>query len=133
MRRRRLERAGAGSQGATTVELAVAAPLLAAFALALVGVVLLGSDQVLVQGAAREGAREAALSGDPARAAEAARATLPKDRRATVRVEWSAADRVRVHVRLPGRLLPATGVEVTATAVAAVEPGPPPAPSGAGA
>jgi len=117
--------------GAATVELAVAAPLLAAFTVALAGVVLLGSDYVLVQGSAREGAREAALSGDARRAADAARAALPGDREATVRVEHPSPGRVRVEVRLPARLLPASDVEIAAAAVAAVEPGAAPPPEGA--
>jgi Flp pilus assembly protein TadG len=123
-------RAIRGREGATTVELAVVAPLLAAFTVTLAGIVLLGSDYALVQGSAREGAREAALSGDPGRAVAAARAALPDDRAATVRIDHPGPGRVRVEVRLPARLVPATRLEITAAAVAAVEPGPPPSPEG---
>jgi hypothetical protein len=114
-----------------TVELAVVAPLLAAFTVTLAGIVLLGGDYALVQSSAREGAREAALSGDPARAVAAARAALPTDRVATVRVGHPDPGRVRVEVRLPARLVPATRFEITAAAVAAIEPGPPPPPEAA--
>jgi hypothetical protein len=117
-------------RGSATVELAAAVPMLAAITLALVGVVALASDQVMVQGAAREGAREAAVSGDPARAVAAARAALPAGWRATVRVTHPTPGRVRVEVRLPARLAPGPGVTLAAAAVAAVEPGPAPAPEG---
>jgi TadE-like protein len=59
-------------RGSATVELAAAIPLLVAVTLAMVGVVGIARDQVLAQGAAREGAREAAVGGDRARAAAAA-------------------------------------------------------------
>jgi Flp pilus assembly protein TadG len=123
---------GDGRQrGAVTVELAAAIPLLVAITLALVGVVVLASDQVLVQGAAREGAREAAISGDTARAVAAARSALPPRRGATVSVVRLTPDRVKVEIRMPARLVPGPGVTLAATAVAAVEPGPAPDPVGA--
>jgi hypothetical protein len=117
--------------GSATVELAAAIPLLVAVTLAMVGVLGLARDQVLAQGAAREGAREAAIGGDAARASAAARAALPHGRPARVTVAAAGPDRVRVSVELPVRLPfgvhpPAVG----ATAVAAREPGPPPAPAG---
>jgi TadE-like protein len=115
--------------GSATVELAAAIPLLVAVTLAMVGVIGLARDQVLAQGAAREAAREAAMGGDPARAAAAARAALPSGRPATVTVA-AGPDRVRVVVGLPVKLpFGARPVMVSATAVAALEPGPPPAPS----
>jgi Flp pilus assembly protein TadG len=117
--------------GSATVELAAAIPLLVAITLAMVGVIGLARDQVLAQGAAREAAREAAMGGDPARAAAAARAALPSGRPATVTVAAAGPGRVRVVVGLPVKLpFGARPVVVSATAVAAVEPGPPPAPSG---
>jgi hypothetical protein len=117
--------------GSATVELAAAIPLLVAVTLAMVGVIGLARDQVLAQGAAREAAREAAMGGDPARAAAAARAALPSGRPATVTIAAAAPGRVRVVVGLPvGLPFGVRPVMVSASAVAAVEPGPPPAPSG---
>jgi hypothetical protein len=116
--------------GSATVELAAAIPLLVAVTLAMVGVIGLARDQVLAQGAAREAAREAAMGGDPARAAAAARAALPSGRPATVTVAAAGPDRVRVVVGLPVKLpFGVRPVVVSASAVAALEPGPPPAPS----
>jgi TadE-like protein len=115
--------------GSATVELAAAIPLLVAVTLAMVGVLGLARDLVLAQGAAREGAREAAIGGDAARASMAARAALPPGRPARVTVATAGPDRVRVSVELPVRL--PFGVRppaVSATAVAAREPGPPPTP-----
>ena len=121
---------GRGRQaGSATVELAAAIPLLVAVALAMVGLLGLARDQVLAQGAAREGAREAAIGGDPVRAAVAARAALPGDRAVRVAVGRAGPDRVRVRVELRARLpFGVPSVPVRATAVAAVEPGPPPPP-----
>lgn len=116
--------------GSATVELAAAIPLLVAVTLAMVGVIGLARDQVLAQGAAREAAREAAMGGDPARAAAAARAALPAGRRATVTVAAAGPGRISVVVGLPVRLpFGVRPVVVSASAVAALEPGPPPAPS----
>ena len=67
----------AGAEGSVTVELAAAIPLLVAVTLAMVGLLGLARDQVLAQGAAREGARQAAIGGDRASAVAAARAALP--------------------------------------------------------
>jgi Flp pilus assembly protein TadG len=117
--------------GSATVELAAAIPLLIAVTFGMIGLIGVARDQVLVQGAAREGAREAALSGDPGRAMAATRAALPAGRPAAVHVTAPSGGRVRVEVELPARLLPTLPpVRVRASAVAAVEPGPPPAPSG---
>ena len=116
--------------GSATVELAAAIPLLVAVTLAMVGVIGLARDQVLAQGAAREGAREASMGGDPARAAAAARAALPSGRPARIAVATAGPSRVRVVVGLPVRLpFGVRPVVVSASAVAALEPGPPPAPS----
>jgi Flp pilus assembly protein TadG len=116
--------------GSATVELAAAIPLLVAVTLAMVGLLGLARDQVLVQGAAREGAREAAIGGDPVRAAAAARAALPGDRTARVAVGDAGPGRVRVRVELRARLpFGVPLVPVRASAVAAVEPGPPPPPA----
>ncbi|HEX8929248.1 MAG TPA: TadE family type IV pilus minor pilin [Actinomycetota bacterium] len=115
--------------GSATVELAAAIPLLVAVTLAMVGVIGLARDQVLAHGAAREAAREAALGGDPASAAAAARAALPSGRPARITVAIAGPNRVRVVVGLPVKLpFGAAPVVVRATAAAALEPGPPPAP-----
>jgi hypothetical protein len=53
-----------GERGQAAVELALALPLLAGLALALLQVGLVVRDQVLVTHAAREAAREAAVSAD---------------------------------------------------------------------
>jgi hypothetical protein len=134
--RSRIRRTGASLEpdaGSATVELAAAIPLLVAITLAMVGVIGLARDQVLAQGAAREAAREAAMGGDPARAAAAARAALPSGRAARVDVAPAGPNHVRVVVGLPVQLpFGAPSVAVTATAAAALEPGPPPAPSDSG-
>lgn len=59
-------------RGQAAVELALVLPLVAALALALLQVALVGRDQVLVTHAAREAAREAAVSSDPGRPRQAA-------------------------------------------------------------
>jgi TadE-like protein len=116
--------------GSVTVELAAAIPLLVAVTLAMVGILGLARDQVLAQGAAREGAREAAIGGDDTRASAAARAALPPGRAANVTVVAAGPHRVRVSVELPvGLPFGARPVVVRATVVAAREPGPAPPPA----
>jgi hypothetical protein len=110
--------------GALTVELAMALPLLAAFTVALSGVILLARDVVMAQGAAREGARAAAMSGDRSDAAAAARAALPASRHAQVNVSRPQRDRILVEVRLPVPLPYVRRLAVSAEAVAAVERNP---------
>jgi len=114
-----------------TVELVGVIPLLVAVTLAMVGLIAVARDQVLAQGAAREGAREAALGSDEARAVSAARAALPAGRAATVIVVAAGPDRVRVRVELEVRLLfGVPPVTVRAEGVALREPGLPPQPAG---
>jgi Flp pilus assembly protein TadG len=62
----------AGPRGSAAVELALVLPLALTAALALLQVGLLAKDALLVEQAAREGAREAAVSTDAARVREAA-------------------------------------------------------------
>ena len=114
--------------GAATVELVAALPLLVAVTLGMVGLLSVARDQVLAQHAAREGARAAALSGDPGEAVRAAAAALPAGRAAQVTAAPVREGRVTVRVvlRVPLPLLPP--VPVRASAVAAVEPGPAPPP-----
>jgi TadE-like protein len=123
---RRRRGADVRALGASTVEFAVTLPLLAVLTIALCGVVLLARDVVLAQGAAREGARAAAVSGDQSLAATAARAALPAGRSATISVSRPGPDRVKVRVRLVLPLPYARPLPVSAEAVAAVEPGEPP-------
>jgi len=122
----------AGSQrGAVTVELVGVIPLLVAVTLAMVGVIAVARDQVLAQGAAREGAREAALGADLARTVAAARAALPAGRAARVTVAQAGPGRVRVRVELGVRLpFGVPPVTVRAEGVALREPGPAPQPAG---
>jgi TadE-like protein len=124
-------RATGTAAGSATVELAAAVPLLVAVTLAMISLLGLARDQVLAQGAAREGAREAAIGGDHTRAAAAARAALPPGRAVRVVVEPAGPDRVRFSVELPVPLpFGVRPVTTRATAVAAREPGPTPAPAG---
>jgi hypothetical protein len=122
----------AGSQrGAVTVELVGVIPLLVAVTLAMVGVIAVARDQVLAQGAAREGAREAALGADEARTVAAARAALPASRAARVTIAPAGPDRVRVRVELEVRLpFGVPPVTVRAEGVALREPGLAPQPAG---
>jgi TadE-like protein len=114
-------------RGAVTVEMVGVIPLLVVVTLAMVGVIAVARDQVLAQGAAREGAREAALGSDDARTVSAARAALPAGRPAAVSVLSAGPDRVRVRVELGVRLLfGVPPVTVRAEAVALREPGPVP-------
>jgi TadE-like protein len=62
----------AGPRGSAAVELALVLPLALTAALALLQVGLLAKDALLVEQAAREGAREAAVSTDAERVREAA-------------------------------------------------------------
>jgi TadE-like protein len=119
------------SRGSVTVELVGVIPLLVAVTLAMVGLIAVARDQVLAQGAAREGAREAALGANEARAASAARAALPPGRAARVTVIAADPDRVRVRVELGVRLLfGVPPLTVRAEGVALREPGPAPQPAG---
>jgi Flp pilus assembly protein TadG len=73
---------GAGERASAAVEFAMVLPLVLLMALALVQVGLLVKDQLVVAGAARAGAREAAVTTDDAAASEAAvraAATLQAD------------------------------------------------------
>lgn len=87
-------------QGQAAVELALALPLLAFLALALLQVALLVRDQVLLTHAAREAAREAAVSGDPATVRRAA-------------LDGARLRDDRLEVALRGRGQPGSRVTVT--------------------
>lgn len=64
------------ARGSAAVEFALVFPLVAVLLLGLMEVALIGKAQIEVVAAAREGARQAAVDPDPARAVEAARAAL---------------------------------------------------------
>ncbi len=117
--------------GAATVELAAAIPILVAVTFAMLALVGVGRDQVLAQGAARQGAREAALSGDDTRAVQAAKAALPGGQSAKVTVSQTGGNQVKVEVDLTA-VLPfgARTLTIRAAAVALQEPGPAPTPAG---
>jgi Flp pilus assembly protein TadG len=82
----------ADEDGQATVELALCLPVLVALALVVLQVVLVARDQVLVTHAAREAAREAAVTSD-----------LAAVRRAAVASGALAADRLTVTVTGRGR------------------------------
>ncbi len=101
----------AREEGQSSVEFVLLAPLvlMAMFLVIQVGLVM--SNQLLISAAAREGAREAAVSADLSRAQEAARRAAP---RLKVEVEvdlgtGQAGDPVRVVVRTRPVALPLVG------------------------
>lgn len=117
-------------RGQAAVELALCLPLLAALALLLVQVGLLVRDQVVVVHAAREAAREAAVTpgeAGPRRAAVASTKLHPNRLDVNVGRRGRPGTRVRVEVRyrsptevpMVGHLLP--DVELTASAAMRVE------------
>ena len=80
-----MTRRGRGDGGQAAVELVLVLPLLLVVALAALQVVLVARDQVLVVHAAREGARQAAVSADDASVRRrAAGATALEPERLTV-------------------------------------------------
>jgi hypothetical protein len=95
-------REGRSEQGQASVELALVLPLVALLALVLVQVGLIVRDQVLVTHAAREGARQAAVDGDPAairRAAASGSDLSPEGLRVEVGPRGGPGERVEVVVR----------------------------------
>lgn len=119
-----------GERGQAAVELALCLPLLAALALLLVQVGLLVRDQVLVVHAAREAAREAAVSpGATAPRQAVLRSTRLESGRVDVdigrrgrpgsRVQVTVRYRAPTEVPLVGHLLP--DVRLRATAAMRVE------------
>lgn len=123
-------RRSSGDRGQATVELALALPLVVGLLLLVVQVGALIHDQVLVQNAAREAARTAAVdpSPDAPRAAaigssglEAARATVELGPRGEAGTTISATVRYRSPVRVPllGAAIPE--VELSATTTMRIE------------
>ena len=110
------------------VEFALVVPLVLLLLLGVVEVGLVARGQLMVISAAREGAREAAATPDPAAAVRAARAALG-DAGSTARVSVRRPDVVgqpaRVRVVMPYRVAtPLPGgfsIDLTASAVMRVE------------
>lgn len=111
-----------GDRGQSTLELALAMPVVAMLLLAVVQLVVVARDQLAVIHAAREGARAAAVSGAPsgdgAAAARSATALEPLD--VTVDAGSSSVVVTVSHVTptdvpLIGALLPDVTVRATAT------------------
>jgi hypothetical protein len=95
-------RRGRGERGQSAVELALVLPLLALLALGLVQVGLVVRDQLLVLHAARDAAREAAVSADQAAITGAARDATgldPSRLRVDVGPRGQSGSTVRVTVR----------------------------------
>ena len=115
------------NRGQATVELALALPLVCLLLFGIVQVAVLGRDQLAVQLAAREAARAAAASGDPASAGNAAAQRAVALRPLIVEMGESARTvtatvRFTDHTDVPliGALLP--DVVLTATVTMAIEP-----------
>jgi Flp pilus assembly protein TadG len=121
----RLPAVGHPDRGQAVVELAVALPLVFVLLFGVVQVAVVVRDQLLVQHAAREGARAASVSATPSAAARGAVHAIAAD--ASVSVS-SSGDRVTVRVSLVsptdvpliGALLP--DEVLTASATMAREP-----------
>ena len=115
------------ARGQAAVELAITMPIVVIFVLGVFQVALVARDQLAIELAAREAARAAAVSADPAGAANAAARRVvgldPIDVRVSV-----AGDIVRVSVRYTNPtdvaiIGPALGdVTLEATAAMALEP-----------
>lgn len=117
-----------GERGSAVVEFALVVPLVLALLLGVVEVALVARSQLLVISAAREGAREAAASPDPAAAVRAARTVLGdrgSNARVSVRRPGVVGQSARVRVTLPYRvaapLFGGIGVELTGSASMRVE------------
>ena len=115
-------------RGSAVVEFALVVPLVLALVLCLVEVALVARTQLEVVNSAREGAREAAASPDPADAVRAARAVLGESggsARISVRRPDVVGERAEVKVMLPYRvaapLFGGLAVEIVARASMRVE------------
>jgi Flp pilus assembly protein TadG len=115
-------------KGGAVVEFALVVPLVLALILCLVEIALVARIQLEVVNAAREGARQAATSPDPADVVAAARSVLGRDgpsARVSVRrpdVVGSLAEvRVTVPYRVAAPLFGGVFVEITARAAMRVE------------
>lgn len=112
-------------RGSAVVEFALVVPLVLLLVLAVVEVAVIARTQLEVVQAAREGAREAATSPEPARAVAAARAVVGSEARVTVRRPAVVGRMARVTVVVPHRVgLPLLGgvtIDLRATAAMRVE------------
>ena len=115
-------------RGSAVVEFALVVPLVLVLVLGLVEVALVARTQLEVVNAAREGAREAAASPDPADAVRAARSALggaAGTARISVRRPDVVGGRAEVRVTLPYRvaapLFGGVAVEITARSTMRVE------------
>lgn len=88
-RHRRID--AGGEHGQATVELALLLPLVVVLLLVLLQVAFLGIDRIVVLGAAREAAREAAVTGDRGRIEAAARRLVTNGDAVDVDVTTDAA------------------------------------------
>ena len=97
-----------GERGSAVVEFAIVLPLVLAVLAAGVEVVVLARTQLELVNAAREGARQAATSPDPARAVAAAQEALGAELGPRLRVSVERPDvvgqRATVHLRLQHRM-----------------------------
>lgn len=114
--------------GAATVELALLLPLVLVLVLAVVEVAVVARTQIELINSAREGARAAAVSPDPADAVAAVEAALgPAGAKARISVTRpqvvgeSARVTVALHHRLASFVFGGTSVELTAKAAMRVE------------
>ena len=115
-------------RGSAVVEFALVVPLVLLLLLGVVEVGLVARGQLMVISAAREGAREAAATPDPAAAVRAARAALGdagSTARVSVRRPHVVGQPARVRVVMPYRvatpLLGGFSIDLTASAVMRVE------------
>ncbi len=110
--------------GSLSLELALTVPALFLLMLVVFHAAVYARDALLVQDAARRGARVAATTLDDGAVAAAVRDALDgRDAAVTVRPSTRrAGDLVRVTVTLQSRIM-ARAAPLTATAVTAVEPG----------
>jgi Flp pilus assembly protein TadG len=120
MRRRRVR---AGERGVLSLELALTVPALFLLLLLVFHGAVYARDALIVQGAAREGARAASTTTDDTVVADVVRDALDgRDAVVVVAPRQSPGDVVRVTVTMrsaAGR----GGLEITASAAALVEPG----------
>lgn len=114
-------------RGQATVELALVLPILCTLVAGLLQVMVIGRNQLAVQLAAREAARAAAVSAQPASAAIAAAHRAVTLRPLSVEISESAGVVTAIvtyhdptDVPLVGAVLPS--IELTATVSMAVEP-----------
>jgi len=115
-------------RGSAVVEFALVVPLILALVLGIVEIALAARTQLEVVNAAREGARQAAASPDPADAVRAVRASLgPAGAQARVSVRRPdavgrlAEVRVSLPYRIAAPLFGGANIDVTARAVMRVE------------